>query len=264
MAPKVSIITINYNNAKGLEQTIASVLSQTYKNFEFILIDGASNDGSVELIEANRDKFTYCISEKDTGIYNAMNKGIRVSSGQYLLFLNSGDLLTQASALHDFIHHEKFVGDIIYGDYKFKEGAKVYADQLSPIYFMRTSLPHQSTFFKKEVFEQMGLYDETYSMGGDRAYFIKCFMSEQFKFTHVNYFLTYFDLEGLSNSKEHRKRKNEEDERMFREYFGVHYEDYKKQLELEQELKQTKKRTVEGIAKRIKHKIQKLWKHRRW
>jgi len=211
--PFLSIITINYNNAEGLERTIESVLRQTYKDFEFIIIDGASSDGSFKLIETHKEKLAYFVSEKDTGIYNAMNKGIRASSGKYLLFLNSGDRLSQSSALEDFIHHPKFVGDIIYGDYKFDEGAKVYADELSPIYFMRTSLPHQSSLFKKEVFENMGLYDETYSMGGDRAFFIKCYMSEQFKFTHVNYFLTYFDREGVSNSEEHRIRKREEDYR---------------------------------------------------
>jgi len=262
--PRLSIITINFNDLSGLKKTVESVLEQTFQDYEYIIIDGASTDGSREFIEEKQHQFAYWISEEDSGIYSAFNKGIRKAKGDFLLFLNSGDRLTQASALNDFVHHEKFGGDIIYGDYKFKEGAKVYADELSPIYLMRTSLPHQSTFFKKEVFEQMGNYDETYTMGGDRAFFIKCLLSQQFKFTHVNYFLTRFDLEGISNNKEYQRRKKEEDDRMFREYFGVHYEDYKKQLALEQELKQTKKRTIEGIAKRINQKIQKLWRHRRW
>lgn len=145
--PFLSIITINYNDAVGLEQTMESVLGQQFSAFEYIVIDGGSNDGSVAVIKQRESQLAYWVSEKDTGIYNAMNKGIAVARGQFLLFLNGGDLLTSETALQDFISHPSFQGDIIYGDYKFENGEKVYPDRLYPAYFMKTSLPHQSTFF---------------------------------------------------------------------------------------------------------------------
>ena len=88
---KLSVITINYNNAEGLAKTMDSVFRQRFSDFEYIVIDGGSTDGSKDLIVNNQDKIAYWCSEKDSGIYNAMNKGIREASGEYLLFLNSGD-----------------------------------------------------------------------------------------------------------------------------------------------------------------------------
>jgi glycosyltransferase involved in cell wall biosynthesis len=93
MTFKLSIITINYNNSIGLKKTIESVVSQSCSEFEFIVIDGGSQDVSKEIIELHQSKINYWVSEKDKGIYHAMNKGIRASSGEYILFLNSGDVL---------------------------------------------------------------------------------------------------------------------------------------------------------------------------
>ena len=88
---KLSIITINFNNKAGLERTITSVFQQDFKDFEFIVIDGGSTDGGKELIESNKQHFSYWVSEADKGIYNAMNKGIKMSKGKYVAFLNSDD-----------------------------------------------------------------------------------------------------------------------------------------------------------------------------
>ena len=93
MNNKLSIITINYNNLEGLKRTVESVINQTSKEFEYIVIDGGSNDGSGAYIESKSEHIDYWVSEPDKGIYNAMNKGIAKASGEYLLFLNSGDHL---------------------------------------------------------------------------------------------------------------------------------------------------------------------------
>ena len=260
--PFLSIVTINYNDAVGLERTMASVLEQEFTDFEYIVIDGGSNDGSLDVLKKEEKKLAYWVSEKDSGIYNAMNKGIAAAKGQFLLFLNGGDLLTSKTALRDFISHPSFRGDIIYGDYKFEKGEKVYPDTLYPAYFMKTSLPHQSTFFRKNVFEQLGNYDESYRMGGDRDFFIKAYLSGQYEFVHVSYFLSFFNLDGISNDEAHQKQKKEEDERMFKANYGALYDDYKKQLALEQELKRAKRRTLKGILKRIAHKIKMIWTSR--
>ena len=100
--PRLSIVTINYNNLEGLKRTIDSVISQSYDDFEFILIDGLSVDGSLEYIQQiNFSKLSHVISEKDSGIYEAMNKGLRLSCGEYIQFLNSGDLLLSTNTLYE-------------------------------------------------------------------------------------------------------------------------------------------------------------------
>ncbi len=259
MKPFLSIITINYNNVEGLKKTISSVVSQTFSDFEFIVIDGDSIDGSAEVVERNKDNFRYCVSEKDTGVYNAMNKGIKASKGDYLLFLNSGDIFTSETAIADFTAHPKFKGDIIYGDYKFEKGEKIYPDHLTPFFFMKTSLPHQSTIFKRKVFEEMGCYDERYNIVADRAFYLSCFLSGKFHFQHIKYLLTIFDLKGLSNNPVHKKNKQQEDEQMFKELYGLYYEDFKNVIQLQQQLKQANRKTIPGLIKRVQHKLKVIW-----
>lgn len=256
----LSIITINYNNAKGLEKTIESVISQTYQDFEYLVIDGNSNDGSKDIADRYNANIDYYCSETDTGIFNAMNKGIKASKGEYLLFLNSGDILNTSKALEAYIEHKNFEGDIIYGDYIFETGGKVYPDNLTPLFFIRTSLPHQSTFFNKKVFDKMGLYDEEYKIVADRAFYIKCFLSNQFVFKHINYPLVVFDLSGVSNDPLHKEKQFLENERMFQEYYGIYFEDYKKMLSLQSELNQAKRETLQGILRRITNRIKKVWR----
>jgi glycosyltransferase involved in cell wall biosynthesis len=256
--PFLSIITINYNNSIGLEKTIQSLISQTFRDFEYLVIDGASNDNSLKVIQKNKIAIDYSISEPDTGIYNAMNKGIKASKGNYLLFLNSGDILNGDTALSDFVNHKDFGGDIIYGDYQYEDGEKIFPDKLSPLFFIRTSLPHQSTLFKKEVFDTMGLYEEQYTIVSDRAFFIKCFLSNRFVFKHILYSLSIYDQYGISNNPEHKEKQAIENDVMFLEHYGVFYEDYKKMLLLQSQLNQARRESVSGILKRIANKIKKI------
>lgn len=255
MTPKLSIITINLNNREGLMATISSVMTQTFKDYELLIIDGNSADGSLDIIEQNQEHINFWISEQDSGIFNAMNKGIKQAKGEYLLFLNSGDCLTSKNALGDFINHKLFQGDIIYGDYQFENGGKVYPDQISPYYFMKTSLPHQSTLFQKSVFELLGGYDESYKIVSDRAFYLKCFLSGKFTFTHIPYALTLFDLTGFSNDANYKNKKKEEDERMFRELYGLYYSDMKTITTLHQNLAECQRNTPRGILKRLKNRM---------
>lgn len=253
--PFLSIITINYNDLKGLEKTVSSVMEQTLADFEYLIIDGGSNDGSLELIEQHQEQLSYWVSERDSGVYNAMNKGIAAAKGTYLLFLNSGDILTSKTALEDFIGQPSFSGDIIYGDYKFEKGEKVYPDELTPYYFMRTSLPHQSTFFKRTVFDRMGNYNENYKIAADRAFYIKCFMNGQIRFQHITYALTKFDLSGMSNDPGLLKKKAEEDEAVFKKYFGIHYPELAKRRDAEAKQKRMERNSFTGVLKRIKRRL---------
>lgn len=256
--PFLSVITINYNNIKGLEKTIQSVISQSFKDFEYIVIDGGSNDGSKQYVESQKERIDFWVSERDNGIYNAMNKGVKASNGKYLLFLNSGDILNGNKSLENFINNQDFQGDIIYGDYKFDVGEKIFPDQLTPLYFVRTSLPHQSTFFCQEVFKKIGLYDEKYKIVSDRDFYIRCFLSNQFVFKHIKYPLTVFDLGGLSNNILHQEKHLLECDLMLRDQYGIYYDDYKNMLKLQRDTDQAKKKSIRGIMKRFKNKIKKI------
>ncbi|NNF32440.1 MAG: glycosyltransferase [Flavobacteriaceae bacterium] len=253
--PFLSVITINFNNVEGLKKTVDSVIGQSYKDLEYLVLDGNSDDGSVDYLRNLEPGSVIWQSESDTGIYNAMNKGIAKARGDYLLFLNSGDELNGAIALEEFINHNQFKGDIIYGDYKFEEGFKKYPDELYPAYFVKTSLPHQSTFFKSSVFDEMGYYDESYKMGADRAFYIKCYLSGKYHFQHIPYFLTIFDLSGLSNDPEENPLKQKEDERMLKELYGTDYDKYRKEIEEEIARNKIPKYSLKGILKRIKKRI---------
>ena len=251
MQSLVSIITINFNNAEGLKATVDSVISQEFRDFEFIIIDGGSADGSRVFIEEHAEHFSHWTSEADQGIYHAQNKGIEAAKGQYLLFLNSGDCLNGKEALGDFVNAPEFKGDIIYGDYKFQDGGKQFPDVLSPLFFFRSTLPHQSTLFKKSVFEQMGSYNTSYKISADREFYTKCYLSQRFKFSHVPQALSLFDLTGVSNDSAFSDKIEAEDERLLKEQFGVYYSDYQHLRELKSSLSMALRNTPKGILKRL-------------
>ncbi len=253
--PKVSIITINYNNLAGLQATLDSVKKQTFQDYELLVIDGGSTDGGKEFLQSKEELITYWVSEPDNGIFHAQNKGIQKANGEYLFFLNSGDVLYNEKSLQEFLSHPNFEGDIVYGDYKYEKGEKIFADHITPYYFMKTSLPHQSTFFHKRVFDMMGGYDESYKVSADRAFYLKCFLSGHFKFQHLRYPLVIFDLQGTSNSTEFYAQKKEEDERLHKEFYGVYFEDMKALKEAYIEIAALKKQTPKGLLQRLKHKL---------
>lgn len=166
---RLSIITVNLNNREGLQKTIDSVVSQTFKDFEWIVIDGGSTDGSKALIEQYADHMAYWVSEPDKGIYNAMNKGIKVSKGEYLYFLNSGDWLWEPDTLQsvfeavDTLPKDCFV----YGNYYDRDGS-VYSppEKLDLSLFLNSTLCHQAVFHPRLVFSEEG-YDESFKIVAD-------------------------------------------------------------------------------------------------
>ena len=197
---KLSIITVNLNNKNGLQKTIDSVVSQTFKDFEWIVIDGGSIDGSRELIEQYADHFAYWVSEPDKGVYNAMNKGIRVAKGEYLQFLNSGDWLWNETALERCFSHG-FTADIAYADlYIFRENGfeeRCYSDHLSLRFFYKTTVCHNSTFIKRLPLANE-LYDESLKIVSDWKFFLIQFINNK-SFEHINEFVIAFDKSGMSS-----------------------------------------------------------------
>ncbi|MEA4935661.1 MAG: glycosyltransferase family 2 protein [Paludibacter sp.] len=203
--PRLSVITVNYNNATGLEKTIESVSSQTYDAIEFLIIDGGSKDGSKEIIEKHKAKLHYWVSEPDKGIYHAMNKGIIAATGEYCLFLNSGDVFfdqyTVENALH-VIDNE----DIIYGNaVKIKPHYKrliKYSPKLTLYDFIKIepALHHQASFIKKELFDKYGLYDESIKIIADWEFFFRTIILNRAKTKYIDQTICVFEGTGLSNS----------------------------------------------------------------
>ena len=203
---KLSIITVNLNNRDGLQRTIDSVVSQTFKDFEWIVIDGGSTDGSKELIEQYADRFAYWVSEPDKGIYNAMNKGIKVAKGEYLLFLNSGDWIIDERVAQDFIE-TSISADIISGDV-----CLVYDENTMPIkkspspedvgfdYFFHGGLCHQSTFINKKLFDRFGLYEEQFRIVSDWEFFMKVVTVFGASYGRFNRVVSCFPVDGISGN----------------------------------------------------------------
>ena len=200
--PTLSIITICLNDAMGLEKTIASVAQQTFRNFEHLIIDGGSTDGSAQVIEKNREKFSYSVSEKDSGRYNAMNKGITAAKGKYCLFLNAGDYLANASVLAT-VFTENKDSDLLYGDLIFEEKNKertVYRQppQISLDYLMRVTLLHPATFIKTSLFGLYGWYDESFKIGADYDFFLRVLLRHEVTTWYLPYEISVFNKDGIS------------------------------------------------------------------
>lgn len=204
---KISIITVSMNNVKGLKKTIDSVKSQTARHFiEHIVIDGGSSDGSRELLQQYNSHLDFWVSEKDGGIYNAMNKGILNSSAQYLLFLNSGDYLCS-----DFVIEQSLPylngADLYYSDLRIlsAEGVEqtpwIYPEKLTAVYMKNGALPHPATFINRSAFNEY-LYSEQYKIASDWEFFYKKIVFENATYSKLPVPLSFFVLDGISSNRD--------------------------------------------------------------
>lgn len=200
--PLISIITVNLNDVEGLERTMKSVFDQTWQEFEFIVVDGGSLDGSRELILKNKDCIDHWVSEPDKGIYNAMNKGIEMSSGKYLLFLNSGDHFYDHQVLYESFgylkKHELISFDLQVIGKEFQEKISK-PKELRFRDLLYGSLCHPSTFIKRNLFDIVGLYDENLSIVSDWKFFILALFRYNCSYLKVDYNLTTHYLNGISS-----------------------------------------------------------------
>lgn len=215
---KLSIITINYNNAEGLRKTLASVAAQTYADIEHIIIDGGSTDGSVDIIRdysqspiANSHEIRW-ISEKDKGIYNAMNKGILMATGEYIQILNSGDILFDANVTQQMIERlnqissqrEEMIG-ILYGNMtKVNAAGQVVGKSGYTEYSLRqfygSTLNHDCAYIRKDLFEEYGLYDEQLKIVSDWKWYLQAIGLGKVKPEYVDIDVTIFDDGGISET----------------------------------------------------------------
>lgn len=220
--PLFSIITINFNNASGLQKTIESVVNQSYVDFEYIVIDGGSTDESNAVIKQFAAKINYWVSEKDNGIYHAMNKGIAVATGKYCLFLNSGDVLADTEVL-------KKVADtnpteaLVYGDIIFADGNKkqvgIQPEVPAIIHLIRGTIFHPASFILSAQLKKMNGFDESFKIAGDYDFFVRAIIMEKIKCKHVPIVISEFDIYGISNNAAQKSTVQAERNRIQQKYF---------------------------------------------
>lgn len=196
---RYSVITINLNNKDGLSHTIDSVLSQSKINFEYIIIDGGSTDGSLDIIHKHKSDISYLSSEKDKGIYNAMNKGVAQAHGDYCIFMNSGDCFHSSDVLESVTGYQE---DIICGKV-YKGNSENASGHDKPIItlidLMRGSLPHQGMFIKRELLVKHP-YDENYKIMSDWKFCVETLIFDNCSFRNIDIVVADYDTSGISTN----------------------------------------------------------------
>lgn len=215
---KLSIITINYNNLKGLRKTIESVLAQTDANaFEYIVIDGASTDGTQNYLSEIQQKWNgemgslYISSEPDLGIYNAMNKGIRLAHGEYVLFLNSGDYFFDRFVVEQF-YKDNRIADIYAGRVIEEQTERIIAysrEKVTLWGLFHGNIPHQGTFIKRVLFQQIGMYSEDLKILSDFEFLLKAVLANV-SFYHNDAIIAYVEPGGISNTQIQQMQKEQQ------------------------------------------------------
>lgn len=228
-----------------------SVFEQSWQEFEYIIIDGGSTDGSKQYLEMHAEKIHYWVSEKDSGIYNAMNKGIKAATGKYLLFLNSGDHF-----YHDLVLEQNILFlnkyDLIYFDIKTvsngNQNIKKSPTRLTFSYFINDTLPHQSTFIKDSLFEKVGFYDESLMIVSDWKFFVESICKFNATYLKIGNILSTHYLDGLSAVPENWPIILEERKKVLESEFKLFVEDGRQLVEVQRKLLK-----VESIISKLRN-----------
>jgi glycosyltransferase involved in cell wall biosynthesis len=207
---KLSVITVCRNDKDGLERTLQSVVSQTFSDFEYIVIDGGSTDGSVEIIGKFEPGITRWMSENDKGTYDAMNKGIALARGEYCLFLNAGDFLADRRTLENVFaygYHE----DILYGDMILMKGSgeslpKVSPKKITLRRMLADTLWHPVSFIKRSLFTDFGTYDLRFRIVADYEFFLRVLIGKKVSRKHIPIAISVFDETGISSNMKYREQ----------------------------------------------------------
>ena len=250
--PKLSIITINYNNLEGLKRTVESVVNQTWQEFEYIVIDGGSTDGSAAYIESQSENIDYWVSEPDKGIYNAMNKGIAQATGEYLLFLNSGDHLYNNKVIKEISQYYNSYDLICFDVHMIKNGDSRmvrHPDKLRFSDFYLNGLNHQSVLIRKELFETVGLYDENLKIASDWKFFILALFVHNCIYININKTLSTYYVDGISTQlmENHLTERNQ----VLKEYFSAFVLDYEEWYKNRELLKMHRYKMLSEIEKSV-------------
>jgi len=236
---KLTVITINLNNRNGLENTITSLRRQTFRAFQYIVIDGGSEDGIREVINQNENALDFWVSEPDRGIYHAMNKGIKAAKSEYLLFLNSGDTLLHDDTLEEIVPNLGGA-DIVYGNLRIVHHGKcrdhIYPDKLTFSYFLGHSIGHPASFIKRDLFEKIGLYDEKMKICADWGFFIRAIGLFKASYLHISKTVAVFHTDGISCHVQNRRIMQEEQLTLLKNDFSFFETDYESYRDLKENI----------------------------
>ena len=231
---KYSVITINYNNKEGLKHTIESIVCQTYRDFEFIIIDGGSTDGSVDIIREYEEHITYWVSEQDNGVYHAMNKGVAQAHGDYCIFMNSGDCFHSSDVLDSMKDYQEDIicGKVLKGSSTTPSGH--HQSTITLVDLMRGSLPHQAMLIKRDLLVKHP-YDEHYKILSDWKFSIEAIVFDNCTFRNIELIVADYDISGISTNSNGLLPK--EREQILQEIFPPRIiEDYQRLYPVDDEL----------------------------
>jgi glycosyltransferase involved in cell wall biosynthesis len=236
---KLSIITINLNDKTGLLKTIKSVVSQTFKDYEYLIIDGGSTDGSIDVIKHFADHLSYWESKQDKGIYSAMNRGILKAKGDYCLFLNSGDYLVDNTIIQK-VFSDNNTQDLLCGDMLMGTYLKTCPDKFTFEYLLYDYLPHESIFIKRDLFEKVGLYNETLNIVADHEFFTLAIAYYNCTYKRLPFLISYFNRDGISSNPKSEVIIQQERSAIFQKYFPFIIDEYKELINARNELRNLK------------------------
>ncbi|NDV95254.1 glycosyltransferase [Dysgonomonas sp. 521] len=200
--PTFSIIIPTYNSSKTVGNCINSILTQTYTDYEILIMDGLSTDNTLDILNSYQDIRIHVISEKDNGVYDAMNKGIEKSRGEWLYFLGSDDYLYDNAVLSDISDYIKEKdSDIVYGDAYMVGQQCRQAGIFTRKRFNVANICHQSIFYSKNIFSRLGMYNLEFPLYADWDFNIRCFATPYLKINYIDRVIVYYnDMSGISNS----------------------------------------------------------------
>jgi glycosyltransferase involved in cell wall biosynthesis len=202
--PLISIITVVYNAFGTIEDCIKSISGQTYKNIQHVIIDGLSSDGTLEVINGLKTPNTICISEKDSGIYNAMNKGLALAEGDWALFLGADDILAYPGIIEELIPHFIHPESIYYGNSYIKTINRLYNGKVNRYSIALGNVSHQAIFYPKSIYKQK-IYDESYRIFADHIYNIELYSKFGSQFVYLPKLISIYSGIGVSSNTNDEK-----------------------------------------------------------
>ncbi|MDD3150351.1 MAG: glycosyltransferase family 2 protein [Candidatus Gastranaerophilales bacterium] len=222
---KISVITVCYNSEKTIERTILSVINQTYSDIEYIIINGNSTDKTLDIIEKYKTKIAKVLTEDDKGIYDAMNKGNRLATGDYIIHLNSDDKLHDNDVIEKIAKFaQNNPTDIIYGDLVLKnENDKTFLkvqNHLNKLYLYKNTPCHPTIFFKKEILQKCENFDLKYKIASDFDLILKAFLKHKATYSYSNIPINIFSTGGISSSEKYLKTQDLERDEVIKTYFS--------------------------------------------
>lgn len=226
---KISVITVCYNSENTIEHTIKSVIGQTYGNIEYVIIDGKSSDNTLSIIGRYKDKITKVISEKDNGIYDAMNKGVAYSTGDYLFFLNADDKFYDNYVIEKIVSRlSEHATDFIYGNLNVVNKDKNTSfikkqDKLNKIYLLKNTPCQPTLFSHRRVFERCGIFNTDYKIVSDYEWILKAILEYKVSCQYVDVVINNFNIGGMSTNIKHNELQDKERDEVINKYFTPFY-----------------------------------------